>query len=185
MRPPHPVFTVILVLVAAASGVAAADGKTAITHQGDAVVLDAARDQHVTGTTPFDRDTVIGVRVKSVGDTHPFLVSKAVRVDQNGSFDVAFDLSELAPLRGGPVAVVIRHNESTIHQVDGVLVTKNMPENSTLTYDPETPETTTTSETAVTSPDTPDGPLTGLRVPGLGVTAGVLALLAVGLLARR
>ena len=186
MRPPHSLFALLLVLVVASSGVVAADGTTAIDHQGDQIVLDAAEDQHISGTTPFDPDTVIGVRVKSVGDTHPFLVSKAVRVDENGSFDVAFDLSELAPLHGGAVAVVLRHNETTIHQVPGVLVTKNMPVNSTLTYDPSTQATTTAStSTATTTTTTATGPLSGVAVPGLGLTTGVVALFTVALLARR
>lgn len=183
MRPPQSFFALILVLVTVSAGVVAADGATAIEHQGEELVLDAAAGQHVAGTTPFDPGTVIGVRIKSVGDTHPFLVSKAVRVNQNGSFDVSFDLSELAPLRGGSIAVSVRHNETTIHQIPGVLVTENMPDNSTLTYDPSTPPTTTTT-TAATTTTSSAGPLSGVAVPGLGITAAIVSLLAVGALAR-
>ncbi|WP_411963009.1 BGTF surface domain-containing protein [Haloferax sp. YSMS24] len=187
MRPPQSLFAFLLVLVTVSAGVVAADGATAIDHQGEEIVLDAAGGQHVAGTTPFDPGTVIGVRIKSVGDTHPFLVSKAVRVNQNGSFDVAFDLSELAPLRGGPIAVSVRHNETTIHQISGVIVTKNMPDESTLTYDSSTPATTseaTSTAATTTSTSTPTGPLSGVTVPGLGIIAALVSLLAVGALAR-
>ncbi|KAB1196678.1 MULTISPECIES: BGTF surface domain-containing protein [Haloferax] len=188
MRPPHSLIALLLVLVVASTTVVASDGLTTIEHQGDEIILDAAQNQQIRGTTPFEQGTVIGVRVKSVGDTHPFLVSKAVRVDENGSFTVVFDLSGLAPLRGGPVDVVVRHNQSTIHELDGRLVTENMPENSTLTYDPSNPETTaTTSPETVTSTTTTtaSGPLSGVTVPGLGITTGVVATLVVALLARR
>ena len=103
MRPPHLIVTLAVVVALSLSGVVAADSGTAIDHAGDELTLDAVDGEHVHGTTPFAPGTLIGVRVKSVGDTHPFLVSKAVRVGENGSFDVTFDLSEMAQLRGGPV----------------------------------------------------------------------------------
>ncbi|WP_416839286.1 BGTF surface domain-containing protein [Haloferax sp. DFSO52] len=188
MRPPHALLVLAFVLVVASAGVAASDGTTSIDYQGDELVLGATSSQKITGTTPFESGTVIGVRVKSVDGTHPFLVSKAVKVEQNGSFAVEFDLSELAPLRGGPVEVEIRRNESIVHEIGGTLVTENMPENSTLTFSPSTAETTTTETTTTaetTTTQTPTGPLSGISVPGLGITTGVVALLAVAFLVRR
>ncbi|KAB1188835.1 MULTISPECIES: BGTF surface domain-containing protein [Haloferax] len=186
MRPPHTriVFFGVLLLVAPAS-IVASDGGTAIDHQGDEIIIGAATDQRIEGTTPFESGTIIGVRVKSVGETHPFLVSKAVKVGENGSFDVVFDLSELAPLQGGPIHVEVRHNESTIHELDGVLVTKNMPAESTLTYAPPTDGTTSPPSTTTATTTTPDDSSSGIDVPGFGIVAGLVALGSVILLTRR
>ncbi|KAB1194681.1 hypothetical protein GJR96_15010 [Haloferax sp. MBLA0076] len=185
MRPPHTLIVPLVVVLVVVSGVVAADGGTVIDHRGDEILLDAVADQRVQGTTPYESGTVIGVRIKSVEDTHPFLVSKAVRVGTNGSFSVTFDLSELAPLHGGPVHVEVRHNETTVHEIDGILVTKNMPDDSTLTYHQPTDESTATDPSPTTTTTTDTGSLSGIQVPGLGLAAGVIALVAVALLARR
>jgi hypothetical protein len=184
MRPPRTLGVVLAALLVLAPVSVTADGTTAIDHTGDEITLTAAEAQQIHGTTPFESGTVIGVRIKSVGDTHPFLVSKAVRVTENGSFDVAFDLSGLSPLRGGPVEVEVRHNETTIHEIGGVLVTRNMPDDSTLTYQTPTEETTpAASKTPSTT--TTSASFSGLDVPGLGLGVGVVALVSVALLARR
>ncbi|AKU07192.1 MULTISPECIES: BGTF surface domain-containing protein [Haloferax] len=173
MRPPHLVVSLLVVVALSLPGAVAADG-TVIDHSGEGLTLDAADDEHIHGTTSFSSGTLIGVRVKSVGDTHPFLVSKAVRVGENGTFDVTFDLSELSQLRGGPVQVSIRHNQQSIYQENATLVTHNMPGDSTLTPDVET--TATTTETAPPSTATTTDSRSGFEVPGFGVGAGVAAL---------
>ncbi|CQR50419.1 MULTISPECIES: BGTF surface domain-containing protein [Haloferax] len=182
MRPPHLIVALVVVVALPLSGVAAADG-TAIDHAGDELTLDAVDGEHVHGTTPYAPGTLIGVRVKSVGDTHPFLVSKAVRVDENGSFDVTFDLSELSRLRGGPVQVSVRRDQQTIYEENATLVTYDMPESSTLTPDVEDADATaeTTSSPAATTAD----PSSGIDVPGFGAGVGVTAILVASLVVSR
>ncbi|POG54544.1 BGTF surface domain-containing protein [Haloferax marisrubri] len=181
MRPPHLVVALLVVVALSLPG-AAADG-TVIDHSGEGLTLDAADGEHIHGSTPFEPGTLIGVRVQSVGDTHSFLISKVVRVGENGTFDVTFDLSELAQLRGGPVRVSIRRNQQPIYQENATLVTYDMPANSTLTPDVEDAETTTeTQQPSTTTTETPDS-RSGFEVPGFGVGAGIAALLLASLVA--
>ncbi|ELZ98463.1 BGTF surface domain-containing protein [Haloferax sulfurifontis] len=183
MRPPHLSVALLVVVALSLSGVAAADSGTVIDHPGDELTLDAVDGEHVHGTTPYATGTLIGVRVQSVGDTHPFLVSKAVRVGENGSFDVTFDLSELARLRGGPVKVSVRRDQQTTYEENATLVTYDMPENSTLT--PDIGEADATAETAASSPATTSDSPSGIEIPGFGVGVGVAALLVASLVAAR
>lgn len=103
MRPPHLVAILLVVVTLSLSGVVVANSSTAIDYTGDGLTLDAIDGEHVHGTALFAPGTLIGVRVKSVDDTHPFLVSKVVRVGENGSFNVTLNLSEMAQLRSRPV----------------------------------------------------------------------------------
>ncbi|WP_410765097.1 BGTF surface domain-containing protein [Haloferax sp. DFSO60] len=177
MRTPRVLYVGLAFLVFI-SGVGGAASGFNINYEGEQFVLDATAGQHVRGTTTFEKGTVINVRVMSSGETHPFLMSKSVSVGTNGSFDVQFDLTELAPLRGGPVTVAIRHNESRLYATNATLVTNNMPADSTLTPDvADTTETTTKTTTT-------DSPSTGIEVPGFGLVAGLLALLVTALLVR-
>ncbi|ELZ84386.1 hypothetical protein C455_01757 [Haloferax larsenii JCM 13917] len=184
----HPLrqFTVVFVLLfLVTAGAATAANGTVIEYSGDELVLDAAADQQIHGTTPFEEGTVVGIRVKSIGDTHPFLVSKAIRVGENGTFVVSFDLDELAPLRGGPVEISIRHNESEIHAIEGVLVTNNMPDGSTLsppTTSTDRPSTEPSTETTTTT--TTRTSSSGFEIPGFGVLAAVGSILALAVTIR-
>ncbi|ELZ91475.1 hypothetical protein C440_14214 [Haloferax mucosum ATCC BAA-1512] len=178
MRPPQSLAVVFVFLLLSASGAVIADGGTVIDHQGERLILDAAEGQHIHGTTPFEAGTVIGVRVQAVGGTHPFLVSNIVRVGENGTFDASFDFSELAPLRGGPVQISVRHNETSVHQTNGTLVTNNMPEDSTFTPVSGTDETMTTTARITTVRATSDS-MSGFDVPGFGVETALTALTAV------
>ncbi|ELK49516.1 hypothetical protein D320_18709 [Haloferax sp. BAB-2207] len=120
--------------------------------------------------------------MKSVGDTHPFLVSKAVRVGENGSFDVTFDLSEMAQLRGGPVQVSVRRDQQPIYEENATLVTYDMPENSTLT--PDIRDAATAETTSASTATTADAS-SGIDVPGFGAGVGVAALLVASFVAAR
>ncbi|WP_430639312.1 BGTF surface domain-containing protein [Haloferax volcanii] len=182
MRPPYLIVTLAVVVALSLSGVVAADSGTAIDHAGDELTLDAVDGEHVHGTTPFAPGTLIGVRVKSVGDTHPFLVSKAVRVGENGSFDVTFDLSEMAQLRGGPVQVSVRRDQQPIYEENATLVTYDMPENSTLT--PDIRDAATAETTSASTATTADSS-SGIDVPGFGAGVGVAALLVASFVAAR
>ncbi|MCO8266307.1 BGTF surface domain-containing protein [Haloferax prahovense] len=175
MRPPHLVVVLLVVVALSLPGAVAADG-TVIDHSGEGLTLDAADGERIHGSTPFESGTLIGVRVQSVGDTHSFLVSRIVRVGENGTFDVTFDLSGLSQLRGGPVRVSIRHNQQAIYQENATLVTYDMPGNSTLTPDVETTETTTETAQPSTATATSTDSLSGFEVPGFGAGAGVVAL---------
>ncbi|AFK18819.1 PGF-CTERM sorting domain-containing protein [Haloferax mediterranei ATCC 33500] len=184
MRPLQSLTVVfVFLLLLSTPGAVVADGSTVINYQGDSLVLDADTDQHISGTTPFEAGAVIGIRIKSVGGTHPFLVSKPVRVGENGTFDVSFDLSELAPLRGGAVQITVRHNETAIYELNGTVVTGNMPEDSTFTPIPGADETTTTTERTTTIRSTTDS-MSGFEIPGFGVGTAIISLLSVVLLAR-
>ncbi|WP_396613073.1 BGTF surface domain-containing protein [Haloferax sp. S1W] len=181
MHPLRQVTVVFVLLLLVTAGVAIATNETVIEHTGETLVLNATTDQHIRGTTPFEKGTVVGVRVKSIGETHPFLVSKTVRVGENGSFHVSFDLDELAPLRGGPIEVSIRHNSTRVHAKEGVLVTHNMPNGSTLTPPTTTaidPSTQPPTETPTTTMSTPP---TGLDIPGFGVLSALGAVFVLGL----
>ncbi|MFC7203852.1 BGTF surface domain-containing protein [Haloferax namakaokahaiae] len=179
MHPPR-MLCIGLAFLVLVSGVGAAAGGIDIDHDGERFILDATADQHVRGTTTFENGTTINVRITSNGETHPFLMSKSTTVGTNGSFDVQFDLTELAPLRGGPVTVALRHNESRIYATNATLVTNNMPENSTLT-----PDTVESSETTAATTTTESPTPTDIGVPGFGLGATVVALLSAALFVRR
>lgn len=95
--PPIRTVLVCVILLASASLVAspvsAEDPEIEIDHSGDELVLDAAPNQTIEGSTALENGTELIVRIRSSG-VNPFIKSQGTTVGPEGRFAVSFDLSE-------------------------------------------------------------------------------------------
>lgn len=82
------------------------------------VTVHAAENQHVKGMTNQSSGENVTVRVRSSGDS-PFLKTQTVDVGENGTFDAAFDFSDVAA--GTRFEVTVHHNDTELATQSGVV----------------------------------------------------------------
>lgn len=85
----------------------------------ESLQLEPATAQVVGGTTNLDPGTELVVRMRSAGE-NPFLISRAVNVGTDGSFQAAFDLSDVPS--GTPYQVAVYYNGSRVANASGEIV---------------------------------------------------------------
>ena len=132
------------------------------------VVVAPARNQTITGTLNLTEGTEIVVTAKKGGE---FLKTQATTVGKDGRFRASFDFDDVST-ENSEFNVEIRANDEAVTEITGVF---------------ETPPTTSTTEQALqdeTTGETTDAPQSG-DIPGFGLSTGVLALAASGLLLFR
>ncbi|MFC4549212.1 MULTISPECIES: BGTF surface domain-containing protein [Halorussus] len=133
------------------------------------VVVAPARNQTITGTLNVSEGTEIVVTAKKSGE---FLKTQATTVGKDGQFRASFDFDDVST-EDPEFTVEIRANDEEVAEINGVLQTP--------------PTTSTTTEQALqdgTTGETTDAPQSG-DIPGFGLSTGVLALAASGLLLFR
>ncbi|WP_224449579.1 BGTF surface domain-containing protein [Haloprofundus salilacus] len=92
------VFSVLLTAVGTGTVAAAADDsdeELVLLYAGDELLLEAAENQVVHGETTLDAGIEVTVRIRSAhGADDVFLESRFTEVDEYGTFNVSFDLSD-------------------------------------------------------------------------------------------
>jgi hypothetical protein len=171
LPPTSGLVTVFLVvgLVAGATGVVVAqESSVELATQDGRVVVHAAEDATITGTSDLDAGSNLTLRIQSAGDTQPqFLKTQTVTVAENGSFAAPFDFSEQAS--GDTFAVTVVRGGETVAESEGVVLA---------------PGETFAGDASSTADASATGDGTGASTPGFGLVAALAALAAVAGYAR-
>lgn len=129
--------TVVLVLAAAAvvaavavgvygpldpfdvDGTADAAETPRFVHDGEQLTLEPASGQTIRGETDLEGGTELSVRVRSSGE-NPFLRSRPTTVDEDGTFEVTFDMSDVP--EGTTFEVTAHRNGTRLAATTGEVV---------------------------------------------------------------
>ncbi|WP_436923446.1 BGTF surface domain-containing protein [Halosimplex amylolyticum] len=96
------------------------DHNTTLDYEGDALTLESAPNQTVTGETDLAVGTNVTVRLVSSGGSSPFLKSARTTVTEDGRFRTAVNMSTVPP--GTEFEVTVRHDGAQIENADGEVV---------------------------------------------------------------
>jgi len=169
------------------------------TNADDEVVVGAASEQTISGTTTLAPGAEITVRARATGD-NPFLKTADVTVGTDGAFEGTFDFSDAS---NGTEFEVTVPNEGVEDdaEIDGIVSDSAQMETPTPTPEPATdtpePETDTpepatdTPEPATDTPTEADGgdgataTETSGSQPGFGGAVAIVALAGAALIALR
>ncbi|WP_135365593.1 BGTF surface domain-containing protein [Halosimplex halophilum] len=102
------------------SPVADEDHNTTLDYDGDALTLEPASDRSIAGETDLPAGTEVTIRLRSAGDSSPFLKSAAATVTEDGRFSAAVNMSAVPA--GSTFEVTVRHDGDTVATADGEVV---------------------------------------------------------------
>jgi len=88
-------------------------------YDGERLVVEAAKDQRVAGTTTLETGSRVTVRVRSSGGANPFLRSAVATVEENGSFATRIDFDAVE--RGTEFEVSVRYDGTELASAPGVV----------------------------------------------------------------
>lgn len=107
----------LLLFGGAAATVDASNGnETTLEGDGDEVTSHPESDQTIAGETSLEAGSEVRARVRSAADS-PFLETESTEVDDDGTFEAAFDLSDVEP--GTELTIQVRHDGKTLLETDG------------------------------------------------------------------
>ncbi|MBO4247064.1 hypothetical protein IL252_04405 [Halomicrobium sp. IBSBa] len=187
-RPLALVLVAVLVGAALTGGVAAQTDSTetptaSFTHE-ETLTLESGPDQQIRGTTSLEAGAEVTVRIRSANASDPFMTRPTATVDENGTFTVTANLSDMSP--GTTFTATLRIDGEAYAETTGQVVECTTACDSTTETEQATAATasSTASPTGETvtepTPTASDGPGFGV----LGALAG-LALTLCGLVSTR
>ena len=157
-------------------------------NNGDPVMVEPGTDQVISGETSIAPGTEVTMRARATGD-NPFLVSTTTTVAQNGTFEGAFDFSEVSNNTSFTVTA-----SASPQFADGELSAEGTVANTT--DEPEDTPTPTPTDMPTDEPtdmptDTPTDMATDTpsdtegSTPGFGGAVAIVALAGAALIALR
>ena len=168
------------------------DGESSLdTSEDDLVLVEAATNQTVSGTSTWAPGTELEIRISSDDSTSPFLTRPEATVQPDGTFEVDVDFDELS--QGTNLTLELdRESDDWEGQVveEGTLdqgtetPTENGTDTPTDTATPTDTDTPTDTEESPDDTDTEESP-TDDSGPGFTIVAALGALIAAALLAVR
>lgn len=96
------------------------DSPVTLDHEGDAVTLENAAEQTVSGTADLPEGSEVTVRLRSSDGDQPFIKQATTTVDGDGRFAASFDMSGIDS--GVTFTVTVRHDGETVGETSGEVV---------------------------------------------------------------
>ncbi|PSQ51703.1 hypothetical protein BRD20_10420 [Halobacteriales archaeon SW_8_65_20] len=157
-------------------------------NNGDPVMVEPGTDQVISGETSIAPGTEVTMRARATGD-NPFLVSTTTTVAQNGTFEGAFDFSEVSNNTSFTVTASAspQFADGELSAEGTVANTTDEPEDTPTptptdmpTDEPTDEPTDTPTDMATDTPSDTEG-----STPGFGGAVAIVALAGAALIALR